>query len=209
MFVRGQGEPSRRFDGFAKCNGQVLGQFARKRFVWAWSKYVVRKTVLTMSLNLVFRWVPTFHGDVASVPTSSQHRNELDLLVLKQWSHSHNSMVTCPAKTARFVDFRLFHVYLHFETVGDGHGQHPEDGGWGLLNQEEILGDRKELQYGQLFTRKGLSCVNWQWGLAERSGEKGSRNRRALVPDRRITLWRATNTTKRRAGSPISHASAC
>ena len=31
-------------------------------------------------------------------------------------------LVTCPARTARSADFRLFHVYLHSETVGSGHG---------------------------------------------------------------------------------------
>ena len=41
--------------------------------------------------------------------------------------------------------------------------KHPERFGWLLLNQEEAT---QELQYGQLLTRKGLSCVNWQWALA-------------------------------------------
>ena len=56
-----------------------------------------------------------------------------------------------------------------------------------LLNQEETT---QELQYGQLFTRKGLSCVNWQWGPAcwrcpvqRREEQRRILNRRAVVRD--------------------------
>ena len=70
---------------------------------------------------------------------------------------------------------RLFHDYLHWKTVSSEHSgdarpglgaagqrlwsrlKHPERFGWLLLNQEEAT---QELQYGQLLTRKGLSCVN-------------------------------------------------
>ena len=56
---------------------------------------------------------------------------------------------------------------------------------WVLLNQEETT---QELQYGQLFTRKGLSCVNWQWGpvrarvpgAAEGRGEKDPKSARSV-----------------------------
>lgn len=86
--------------------------------------------------------------------------------------------------------------------------KHPRGFGSGMLNQEETS---EELQYGQLLTRKGLSCVNWQWELgwcrawvsaslsaADRDTNTAARrslNRRAVVRVRSLTVGWSRNTS--------------
>ena len=111
------------------------------------------------------------------------------------------------SESARLGSSGLFHDYLHWRTGADplwlvcGHGwPKPSEKRTMLrvlLNQEETT---QELQYGQLFTRKGLSCVNWQWGPAWWRCPVQRREEQRRILNRRAVRREGTSRSDEQAG---------